>query len=123
MIHKEMKMIPNGNFQVGEVGFLPYGWEIASPYLALKPLFELASVHDSKMMLARGNGNENCIGYVRTMLQMNGGQTYRMRVRFRMSDGLDPNKNLLFACYAKTASGVGYSYNDGIFKFSSRDNI
>lgn len=108
-------IVPNGNFQEGKLGSLPDNWEIVSSYPEIMPLFELRNVDGRKILQARGNGNENCTGYACVKFQMNGGQSYRMKVRFRMSDGLDPNKNLLFACYCQTPDGT--IFNNGIFKF------
>lgn len=115
MADSTKNIVPNGNFQEGKLGTLPDKWEIISPYPKVMPSFELCNIDGRKILQARGNGNENCIGYLCVKFQMNGGQSYRMKVRFRMSEGLDPNKNLLFACYCQTSNGS--HFNDGIFKF------
>jgi len=116
MACSDENLIPNGDFQSGGIGSLPDGWELVYPYPEVAPVFELYRVGGRKMLLARGNGNENCVGYLRVKVVLSGDQTYRMNVRFGMQEGMDPNRNLLFACYCENARKD--AFNDGIFEFT-----
>lgn len=116
MAYSNENLIPNGGFQSGEIGSLPDGWELVCPCPEVAPAFELCRVNGRKMLSAHGNGNENCIGYLRAKVVLSGEQTYRMNVRFGMQEGIDPNQNLLFACYCENACKD--PFNDGIFEFT-----
>lgn len=103
-------LIPNGDFSKGQLEQLPQGWELKTPYAALKPIFKLHMAEGKKTVAATGNGNVNCVGWISTSFQLQGGRTYCMRVHFRVSGGMDPHQNLLFSFYSP-------DFNNGIFNF------
>jgi len=103
--------IPNGDFTEGKLGGLPEGWSARFPRGAQAPVFKLTKRNGKKVLLAGGNGSDDCVGCLTAPVSLRGGRTYRMRVRFEMSNGLDPNMNLLFCVYDEEG------FNDGIFRF------
>ena len=103
-------LISNGDFQDGQTGQLPTGWEFKSAHPALSPTFELAQVDGRRMLTATGGGNPDCVGYLRTEVPVTLGKTYLFRVVFRMSADLNPHQHLLFQCFRAGTK-------DGIFKF------
>lgn len=106
-------LIPNGDFSRGRIASLPEGWEFTSPYPHLRPVFRLVRREGGRALLATGGGNPDCVGWVRTPVRVQGGRSYQMGVRLRMSGGLNPQQHLLFALYA----GERLEYNNGIFRF------
>lgn len=107
-------LIPNGDFSIGQVGCLPEGWELKSPSSILQPVFKLEKMGDKNVVRATGGGNENCVGCLSTRLSLKGNQTYLMKTRFCISEGVNPQQNLLFCFYSK-------EFNSGIFKFKRLD--
>ncbi|MDP8217961.1 MAG: carbon-nitrogen hydrolase family protein, partial [Candidatus Theseobacter exili] len=98
--------VSNGDFSSGQVGKVPEGWEVKSPRRSLTPIFKLAEKKGRKVLLASGNGREDCVGHLTTPVLFKGNRTYQMRTRFHMSSDINPHKNLLF-----------WFFNNGIFKF------
>ena len=113
MRREAVNVIANGDFATGEVGALPEGWESRCARPALAPVFRLARQNGHKLLLATGGGNGQCTGYLSRMAPVTLGTTYLFRVVFRMSEDLDPNRNLLFRC-------VRNGFKDGIFRFYKR---
>jgi len=105
-----MNIIPNGNFDIGHPGDLPDGWKLKSPRPGLAPIFKLAKKHGRKVLLAAGNGRDDCVGQLSTAVRLRGGRTYRLRTQFGISEDLDANKHLLFCVYGK-------DFNNGVFEF------
>ena len=103
-------LIPNGDFQDGQLGQLPAGWEFKSAHPALNPTFELSRGDGRRLLTATGGGNPDCAGYVRTDVPVTLGKTYSLRVVFRISADLNPHQHLLFQCFR---AGT----RDGIFRF------
>jgi len=103
-------VVANGDFQNGEIGGLPDGWHGAAARPALMPTFRLEKNGGSKLLMATGGGNGECTGYLRQSVPVKLGKTYLYRVVFRMSDDLDPHKNLLFRC-------VRPGVKNGVFRF------
>ena len=103
-------LIPNAEFREGELGGLPKGWELKTPYPFLRPTFKLVNRNGEQVLMATGDGNPDCIGYVTIPFRLVASKTYRMRVRFQRTDDLDPQQNLLFAFYQA-------GFNSGIFRF------
>lgn len=103
-------LVPNGDFQRGKVGGLPDGWQIKSALPGLTPVFRLVDEQGQRQLLASGNGNADCVGYVTTQAPIARGRTYRFHTRFRISEGMNPQENLLF-------QAIGPGARDGIFKF------
>jgi predicted amidohydrolase len=104
-------LIPNGGFAHGSVGKTPDGWRVRRPDSALRPVFRLSRHLGEKVLLVGGDGNQDCVARLSTSFTAQAGSTYRFNVRFRMSDGVDPNANLLFIFYTP-------DYNNGIFRFT-----
>jgi predicted amidohydrolase/glucose/arabinose dehydrogenase/cytochrome c551/c552 len=103
-------LIENGDFQAGAIGGLPEGWSLTSATPALAPVFKLAEHDGKKLLMATGGGNADCTGYLSRVVSVPKGKSYLFTADFRMSDGLNPHKHLLFRCL--TGSG-----QDGIFSF------
>ena len=98
--------IPNGDFTEGKLGGLPEGWSAKFPRGAQAPVFKLAKKNGKKVLLASGNGSDDCVGCLTAPVSLRGGRTYRMRVRLEMSNGLDPNMNLLFTSSGASGHGI-----------------
>ena len=106
--------IVNGDFAKGEIGKLPQGWQVVTPNPALAPDFELVKgSNGKKLLLARGNGRQECLGYIRYPLQLPENTTFKMRVRFRTENMEDINRHLVH--------GVFGDFNDGIFRYRLDD--
>ena len=103
-------LIANGDFQSGALRSIPAGWEQKSPRPGLAPVFRLTRKGGRRVLAAAGNGRDDCVGHLSAPVSLQKGQTYRLRARFELSPGLDPNRNLLFCLYAG-------GFNDGIFDF------
>lgn len=108
-------VIENGNFQSGEIGGLPDGWNGASARPSLMPVFRLEEDDGRRLLMATGSGNGECTGYLHQTVAVTLGKTYLYRVVFRMSDDLDPHKNLLFRC-------VRPGVKNGILRFHKLDD-
>jgi predicted amidohydrolase len=103
-------LLTNGDFTHCEPGRLPHGWKTMCPNPAIAP--EFRSEMDSQgrcCLTAKGNGREECFGYVSHRVHLTGGKSYRMRVQLH-EDGLDDlNRNLI--------QGVFGEFNNGIFNY------
>ena len=106
-------VIPNGDFSRGELGSLPTGWTQHSARPGLAPRFALVQRDGSRALQVDGAGNPDCVGYVSTKALLAPDKTYRFRVVFRVSDGLNPHDHLLFQCFVPGA-------RDGIFDLHRR---
>lgn len=104
-------LISNGSFSRGSIGQIPESWRIPRSDPDLDPVFKLARHCGTKVLKVTGTGNPDCAGRLVTPVLVNGGKTYRFSVRFRMSEDVDPNANLLFVFYSP-------EFNDGIFHFT-----
>lgn len=111
----EGNLIPNGDFAKGEIGKLPEGWEFKTARPSLAPSFCLTEKDSRRFLMATGNGQPDCVGYVRTEVSITLGKTYHFRVRFKKSEGLNPQRHLLFQCFGSGA-------NNGIFDFRRLDD-
>lgn len=112
MVQSQKNLVPNFDFSQGQIGQLPSFWEVRSPQGTTAPHFELTKEDGTNVLMVHGNGNENCVGRIYTACLLTAGKTYRMKVRFRISEDVNPYHHLLFAFYAK-------NFNDGIFHFKS----
>jgi predicted amidohydrolase len=115
MSEKFINLIPNSDFSEGELGELPNGWSLFSPEPHLAPKFRVAAEQGDQVLSITGNGNENCMGWITTSFPVVRGITYRMSVRFRASNDIQPYDNLLFSFYM---GREWKSFNNGIFEFS-----
>ena len=111
----EDNLIPNGDFAKGEIGELPTGWEFKTARPSLAPFFRLTEKDGQRFLMATGNGQPDCVGYVRTEVPITLGKTYYFRARFKKSEGLNPQRHLLFQCFGPGA-------NNGIFDFRRLDD-
>jgi len=107
-------LIPNGDFSTGQISALPLGWEFVTARPALAPAFELMEKQGERFLSASGNGNPDCVGYVNTKIEIELGKTYLFSVKFRYSEELNPQENLLFQCFHGRA-------RNGIFNFKKLD--
>jgi len=114
MKEKTENLIPNGDFQAGELGELPDGWQVSAARPVLLPVFRLEEKDGEKLLLATGSHDE-CVGYLHRSVPVTLGKTYLYRVVFRMSEDLNPHRNLLFRC-------VRPNFKDGIFKFQKLED-
>ena len=110
-----MNIIPNGHFTSGRIGQIPDGWRSEGREPALEPVFRLVRYQGTKALMMTGAGNPNCAGRLVTSFPVQGGKTYRLSVRFRMSGDVDPNANILFIFYTP-------EFNNGIFHFTKHAN-
>ena len=118
MDSNRMNKVPNSDFSIGEYGGLPDQWVPFSSYPALMPVFQLVDKEGKKALQVNGNGSDSCVGWIASRFTLEAGKTYRMWVRFRISDGIDPQQNLVFSFWEKSATG---NFNDGVFRFKRLD--
>lgn len=91
---------------------LPKAWQLAVP-VKNAPLFRLVKKYGRTMLMAAGSGCDNCYGYIHTPVKLKPGSTYCLKTRFKISRGLNPQRHLRFAVFAKNE----FSFNNGIFDF------
>jgi len=103
-------LIPNGDFAAGQINALPGGWEFVTARPSLAPAFKLVEDQGERFLSATGNGDPDCVGYIKTRMEIELGKTYLFSVKFRYSEGLNPQENLLFQCFQGRA-------RNGIFNF------
>ncbi|MCC2683773.1 MAG: putative amidohydrolase [Paenibacillaceae bacterium] len=103
--------IPNFNFNSGVPGGLPDDWTLSSPRPASAPRFTLVEEAGKKALAICGSGDENGVGTLVARVVVEGGQTYRLSVRFRAPAEVIPTQHLLFSFF------VGRTFNEGIFDF------
>jgi len=106
---KTGNLVANGDFNKGTVGAMPEGWELIAPNTALAPIFRLVKDGQKSMLMAMGNGRQECFGYVRHRANFDPEKTYLMRVRLKFEDIDDLNRH--------TLNGVFGGFNDGIFEY------
>jgi len=97
-------------------GELPAGWNIFSPRTSLKPVFRVVTRGGKKALLAGGNGRYDCVGHVSRTVNLRTGETYRFYVKFSMTEGINPSRNLLFHFHAERPGGRWF-IQTGIFDF------
>lgn len=88
--------IKNGDFQGEIINSLPKGWVFKSPRPSLSPKFCAAKENNRQGLFISGNGNKDCVGWVSTNIQIEGGKTYWFRVYFKKNEHLNPIRNLQF---------------------------
>ena len=109
-------LIINGDFAAGRLGGVPEGWRRCSPRPALAPVFKLVNRAGRRVLLAAGNGRDDCVGCLAARVLLRAGRTYRFGARFEISRGLNPQKHLLFCVFAEKPDKNG-RFNSGIFNF------
>ena len=107
-------LIPNGEFNQGQLNALPPDWELVAARPVLAPVFKLVEKQGERFLLASGNGDPDCVGYVNTTVEIELGKTYLFSVKFQFSEELNPQENLLFQCFHGRA-------RNGIFNFKKLD--
>src|SRR5262245_35233448 len=107
----EGNLIANGRFESSGSAELPDGWTVVAPNKALGPKFALlrGSGGDTQLSAA-GNGRDECFGYIKHSVRLEGGKTYRLRVRFKVQGLKDLNRHLVHAIY-------GHGFNEGVFEY------
>lgn len=87
-------------------------WEFVGPNPALTPLFHAITAGDGRRtaLVAEGNGRDECYGYARCPVGLNGGKSYRLTVRL-IAEGFDPvEHHVVHGIY-------GPSFSGGVFSF------
>ena len=108
-------IIANGNFADGVIGKLPASWLLTTPNPALAPIFRLVKGNNGeKLLMAQGNGRNDCFGYVSQKITLSESKTFLMRVVFRIEGIKDVNRNLVH--------GIFGDFNNGIFKYHRDGN-
>jgi len=103
---KQANLIPNSDFSQGPADGLPSGWTQVNASKALAPRFALEERDGRNVLAAYGAGKPDCSGYLRTTFPIALGKTYLFRARFRISEDLNPQDNLLLQCFASTSDGI-----------------
>ena len=104
-------LIANGNFTGVQVGEMPEGWEAVIPNKAVPVRFAKSGTgKGAAALVAAGTGRRECFGYVRHAVKLEGGKTYRLRVRLRYEGMEDLNQHLVHGVFGK-------NFNDGIFTY------
>ncbi|MCX6926860.1 MAG: carbon-nitrogen hydrolase family protein [Verrucomicrobia bacterium] len=107
-------LVLNGSFLKASGTKFPEGWTAICPNPTLAPDFKLEVAADGhRAIRAIGTGQQECFGYVRHKVHVEGGKTYRLRVQLRTEGLGDVNRHLVH--------GVFGSFNDGIFRYQKRD--
>lgn len=100
-------LVPNGDFQQSRIGELPDGWTLHSAAASLTPVFKMVKRDGERLLMATGDGNPDCVGYISTNAPVTLGKTYRLKVLLRMSEDLNPHEHLLFQCFRNnTRNGI-----------------
>jgi predicted amidohydrolase len=107
-------LVPNPNFTEGPRGGLPAKWTTDAHRPSLLPSFRKSEWKGQAVLEISGTGRPDVNGHIKTELTVEGGKTYLYKVRFRISDDVNPQRNLLFQCY-------GPDNRDGIFEFVKKD--
>ena len=96
----EGNLIANGRFAPNGTGELPEGWTVVAPNRALGPRFALVrKTSGGTQLSASGNGRDECFGFIKHPVRLEGGKTYRLRVRFKVEGLEDLNRHLVHAIY------------------------
>lgn len=103
-------LIPVSRFAESHIGSIPEGWELRVARPSLAPRFVITKRDGKAVLLAGGNGSEDCAGWLVAPVAVQGGRTYRLSTRLSFSRDLNPQQHLLFAFYTPHS-------NDGIFRF------
>jgi len=107
---KSKNLIENGDFSKGNIGEMPDGWQVVCPNPVLAPTFKTVKFGSEKpLLMAEGNGRQECFGYVRNAVQLESNKTYRMQVRLKMEGIDDLNRNAVHGIFGR--------FNDGIFEY------
>jgi predicted amidohydrolase len=100
-------LLTNGDFSRGEPGRLPQGWKAVCPNPTIAPEFRTEiDANGHRCLTAKGDGHEECFGYVRERVHLAAGKTYRMRVQLR-AEGLDDlNRHLIHGVFGEMNNGI-----------------
>ena len=91
---------------------LPAGWESVCPNPALAPLFGSGRTSDGRLCLtAQGNGRQECFGYMRHTVSLQGGKAYRLHVRLRTEGLQDLNRHLVHGVLGEGFNNMVLSYH------------
>ena len=107
----EGNLIANGRFASRGTGELPEGWTVVAPNRALGPKFALVrDASGGTQLSASGNGRVECFGFIKHPVRLEGGKTYRLRVRLKVEGLEDLNRHLVHAIF-------GHGFNEGVFEY------
>ena len=109
-------LIVNSNFSDGNIRQVPINWKVKGPRQSLTPQFELVSKEDRNMLMISGNQNDNCVGCISQTLKVKCGKTYHMKVKFQVSEDVNPYNNLLVQI------NLNNGFNNGIFHLKRLDD-
>lgn len=108
-------LIRNSDFSQGKPGELPEGWIVEASRPSLTPTFKKIVQRGKSALEIKGIGRKDINGSIKSEVNVEGGKTYLFKVRFKISDNLNPHRNLLFQCY-------GPKNKDGIFEYVKKEN-
>ncbi len=108
-------LISNSDFSIGKTGDLPEGWTLDAHRPSLSPSFKKVVQKGKPALEIKGVGRKDINGSIKSEVSVEGGKTYLFTVRFKVSDKINPHRNLLFQCY-------GPRNKDGIFEFEKKEN-
>jgi len=109
----EVNLIPNGDFQLASNSQLPLGWKVDTIRPTLSPNFKRIEKKQKGMLQMQGNGKKDAIGAIETAVPLELGKSYLFKVLFRMSDDINPQRNLLVQLFSR-------DNKDGIFRYEKK---
>lgn len=112
--NEKKNLIENGDFSKGEPGNLPYGWTLEARHPSFAPSFQKIDEGGNGRLLIQGTGQPDIVAGIKTGVGIALGKTYLFSVRFKVSEDVNPHRNLLFQCY-------GPENFDGIFSYTKKE--
>jgi predicted amidohydrolase len=108
-------LVVNGNFEINGPNDIPKGWTIATGRPSLTPVFKRVTEKEKAFLYIRGNGSRESVGVIGTNVPVLLGKSYRLSVRFKISENINPQRNLLFQLFTN-------DNKDGIFEYYKKAN-
>jgi hypothetical protein len=108
-------LVSNGNFEVNGPNDIPQGWTIQTVRASLTPVFKRITEKDKAYLHIQGNGSRDAVGVIRTEVPVVLGKSYKLSVRFKISENINPQRNLLFQLFTN-------DNKDGIFEYFKKEN-
>ena len=110
------------DFSGGNTGSLPDGWKLTAFRQDHVPHFVLKEDAKSRYLSLTGGGDHSAVAYISTTTHLAPG-TYEYKVRFSISDDVNPQRNLLFQCRTSTQDGIFSFYKLGDNMVEGRETI
>jgi alpha-L-fucosidase len=110
---KEENLVINGDFSNGNPGEIPANWTLVAHRQSLAPSFRKIEDQGEGRLLIQGTGRKDVVGYIKSKAPVVLGKTYQFTVRFKISQNINPQRNLLFECITPDAQ-------DGIFTYTKK---